>query len=798
MSGTITDINGKTYKMEDIGSVTWVDYKGDPIFKSDYGDTVEYVQNGVKKTKKLTESRRLLQFMDGFAAGDYSYMPKTTGDVVQATALDMMTDSAGWVLAKGAMTLVGGALGTLGGNPLFGASIGTMVANMGADIYSFIDAYTDSPNEFWSKYVQNLRDVSRGADSDLEPNATGWQRWLSEINTGMSYTGMGGKAAVYQTWDDIIGATPNYVSANVIGNLTRSIASSLTSKFGAISPTYVIDQALNDGIREASRVEGITNDMIEAAKMAAVYGSVSAATAGLFAKIPLAETAIFKKMKDVSPFLGNPLANGIEAVAAQGAYDFIQNVADDTEESRPLIDYGVNAGMAFALGFTMSALPTMWSKIRPEEVAKETKVPKSPDTPEVKEAVESRVKVEGGTKPETEVKAESIIETPAAAEEIKTEIKVVKPELAHGKVQNFSPEQAEKIRQLQTGREYLEAAHIAERDLLQNIDPKQDINAIKEVAFKNIFDGLDEDRQRSFLNHLGWTSPDLEAAKFDFKRYTTLKDMLSWASNKADIFDIPIYNPIMPAITAQQENNIIADATRLVNNGMTLDTAIYQSYCKNTRVAPDSNEMAKMIGKMPEPIKNFSRNSWDMTEVEDFMRKNLVAPKPKKEPKPKPEPKPKKVSDTDMKKLLGAGDKSFVKDNLVVAEGEKFVMQNDKSFEISENITRQKTQALEGTEETIVNKWTENLYEAREKRINNVEVGNDVIFGKNEYRELKIDGKKKYVLTKWWNFLKKQMGKDFDVWTVEGEPDKVYFSKGNKIGCIELEKTRSKFNEKSR
>ena len=241
---TITDINGKVHRLEDVEKVEWVDRNGDTIFTSDYGDTVSYVQDGVQKTKTLNESRRLLQVMDGFAYGDYSYMPKTLGDVVQGTALDMMTNSSGWTVSKAIITMVFGAAGTFAGNPALGISLGSFAANLGADIYLLGKAYSEDPNTFWSRYVQNIKDIARGADSDKEPNATGWRRWLSEINTGASYVGMGGKSAVYETWDDIIGATPDYVSANVLGNLTRAVVAGIGGM-----PSYVIDQAFNDALR---------------------------------------------------------------------------------------------------------------------------------------------------------------------------------------------------------------------------------------------------------------------------------------------------------------------------------------------------------------------------------------------------------------------------------------------------------------------------------------------------------------------------------------------------------------------
>lgn len=388
MSMTITDVNGKVHKIEDIDKIKWVDYKGDTVYEGDYGDTVTYQQGGETKTKKISETRRLLKFMDGFAAGDYSYMPKTTADIVQATSLEMMTDSTGWTVAKAGTVLAGGLIGGFVGSAagaMLGASIGSIVANMGADTIWLASSYNEDPNTFWTKYLNGLKDIARGADSDKEPNATGWRRWLSEINTGASYVGMGGKAALHETWDDIIGATPDYVSMNIVGNLTRSIAAGIGG-----TPTYVIDQALNDGIREGARITGVTNDVAQAVGLGAVYAGVAGGTAWGFTKLALANKGMFKKLADVSPFLGEPVANAAEAVGAQLSYDVIQDVIDPTEEKKSLADYGINAAMALAMGYTMSALPKMWKKAKTEEVAKTPNVPDDSGV-SVKEAVEGTV-----------------------------------------------------------------------------------------------------------------------------------------------------------------------------------------------------------------------------------------------------------------------------------------------------------------------------------------------------------------------------------------------------------------------
>ena len=394
MTATITDVNGKTHKLEDVDKIEFVDVYGNTIYEGNYGDTIQYQQGGQIKEKKLTESRRMLQFMDGFAEGNYSYMPKTLGDVVQGASLEMMTDSVGWTVGKAGCVVLGGVGGLLLGGPAgaaLGASWGAILANLGGDAIKLYSAYGQAPDTFWSKYLDSLQSISRGADSDQEEQATGLRRVISEMGTGASYVGMGGKAAVYETWDDIIGAVPTYTAANVLGNLTRAVAAGVGGRL-----TYVIDQGFNDAFREGARITGITNDIMEATKIGAFYGAVGGGTAWGFAKLALANKGWYQKLLGSSPFLGNPIANGIEAAASQGLYDAVAHFADPTEADRDISDYGLDVGMAFATGYLMSALPATFKKFKFKDAenaaAGTTEVVK--DTTTVKEAVENKVIVQ--------------------------------------------------------------------------------------------------------------------------------------------------------------------------------------------------------------------------------------------------------------------------------------------------------------------------------------------------------------------------------------------------------------------
>ena len=801
---TITDANGKAHRIEDVGKVNWVDRDGNTVFTSDYGDTVTYTQNGVEKTKTLTESRRLLQFMDGFAYGDYSYMPKTAADVVQGTALEMMTNSTGWLVAKAGAVLLGGAAGAFAGNPALGVSVGSLIANLGADAYMLKEAYSQDPDTFWSKYVSSIKDIARGADSEAEPNATGWRRWLSEINTGASYIGMGGKSAVYETWDDIIGATPDYVSMNIVGNLTRAVAAGIGG-----SASYVIDQGLNDALREGTRIVGITNDVAEAVKIGGIYGAVSSISAYGFAKLALADKSIFKKMEDFSPFLGSPIANGIEAMGAQLAYDAIQDVADPTEATKTIGDYGLNAAMAFGTGYLMSALPNAWSKFKFKDAENAAKNPSNQQDITVKEAVESKVVVEEAASDLKTVEQKAVVKADkevAKKEATKAEppkpIRLVEPpehtepKLERGRLKPYTEAQLIDLQNRMTLREYREQTNIAEKELLKSMIPddkkiSEKFDKMKDMATTDVFAGLSEEQKGGFLSRLGFVG---ETAQEDFKNSTPLSDLLILGElDKSDVFNVPVYNPNMPVLSAQQNTDIIQGALKLINMGETIETAIFQSYCQRTKVAPDTNEIAKFVNQLPQSVKVF-RNDYLPERVAEFMRKNLE--KPQKTTKPKAEPKPKKVGDSDMQKLFSS--KAIIKDNIFVSENGKFSMMNDKNFaDFSDKVRTKQTEAVPETVDLLVETTQKDFRSAKENRQNNVEIVKEGdIFGRNEYTNLKIDGKPKYVLQKWWDFAKKMIGKDFDVWTAKGEPNRIYFSKGDKICYVELETARSKFNEK--
>lgn len=621
MAGKFIDAAGKVHDLEDIDRIKWVDRNGDVIYESEYKDTITYTQGGETKTKKLTETRRLLQFMDGFAAGDYSYMPTKIGDVFQGISLEMMTDSALYTVGKGAAVLtfgaVGGLIGSAGGlagtaaGAGLGASIGAWLANAGADIYKFAQAYNEEPNTFWNRYVSSLKDIARGADSNLEPNATGWRRLLSEINVGTSYIGMGGKAAVYETWDDIVG-TPEigYVAANIFGNVTRAICAGVG---GTMS--YVVDQGLNDALREGTRIVGITNDVALAAEVGAMYGLVAGGTAWGFNKLNLANKFGFEKLEKVSPFLGNPLANGIDATSAQLLYDFIQDRIDPTEESKDISDYGLNAAMALVTGWSMSALPVMWSKIKPKQLADATRnmdAPKPSDTPTVKEAVENTV----------------------ILEEAKPEIKTVKDDgLTHGKFQ-YTAEQLEKFNKQRIPRQYREQARATETEMIEElarvnveelykatgkeverVNPEAELNYLKRKMFNN-FNALNTDEKAGLIYRMGFES---ESAFFT---ETPLADLYNLNKTVGDIYNVPIYNPNMPVLSVQQNTDIASNALKMINNGMQPETAIYIAYCKIAKVAPDESEVSRILATMPETVRTFDESSSVMAKVRDFINAN--------------------------------------------------------------------------------------------------------------------------------------------------------------------------------
>lgn len=817
MAGQFIDRGGKVHDLEDVSKITFVDRDGNAIYEGNYGDTITYQQDGQTKTKKLTETRRLLGFMDGLAAGDYSYMPITIGDAVQGASLEMMTNSAKYVGGKVALTVAGGAIGSIvapGIGTAIGASIGMMISNLGADAYMLYDAYTADPDTFWNKYVDNIKDVARGADSNQEPNATGWRRWLSEINTGMSYIGMGGKEAVHETWDDVVGAVPEYTICNMFGNVVRSLTAGLPMGVGGSTMSYVIDQALNDGLREAARNVGITNDIKQAAALGSIYGFGAGLTAGAFAKLALADKGIFKKLKDVSPFLGNPLANSAEAALGQLSYDFIVDVVDPTQD-RTIEDYGINTGFALAMGYGMSALPAMWSKIRTknlENAVKNIDVPTQKDVPTAKESIENKVVVTESRPTEGEAKQGfQIIED--------TEFK-------RGKAL-YKTEAFEKLQKRRLPEQYRDAANSFEVQTIEKVigetnkqadfpnewafarrfdNSQQELTWLKRKAF-SYYDALTPEEKTDFVSKMGYES---EAAFFARE---PLSDIMQLDTVISDMYNIPVYNPNTPALSNQQYSDIRSGAIKLINNGMSPETAVKVSYARTSRTMPDESEVSKILGTFPEVLHNLDAENRLTNKIEDFIRANEQeaynsvvgkkkaaaesgkTAKPESQPKPKAEPKPKQISDTDMVKLFG--NKSVVKDNVFVAENNKFSMINDKDFAISDKMRTAQTDTVEGTLDKVIEKTQESFYNARENRQNNVEVVKEGdIFGKNEYTNLKIDGKPKYVLQKWWNFAKKMMGKDFDVWTAKGEPNKIYFSKGNKICYVELETARSKFNER--
>ena len=261
---------GKSNSLDELSGVSIIDPRT--------GEAIQEVSIG-------RTSRELLGVANSMLANDWGYMPVRTQDIVQSTALDMMTDAGGFALAKIISGVIGGFVS--GGNPA-GAGLGYMIAEAGLETYQYYQnmKHKDDPNKFWSDFVGNVNNFKQNDDA--------LSRFAGGFNTFASTTGMGAQSALFQEWGDVLGSPGiAYNIAGAMGTLVSNaafvMATGVAPGIELANPKHVKNvligaSLLTDASREAAQELGTSGDVLETAKVGAIHAMASGVSSWAFLK----------------------------------------------------------------------------------------------------------------------------------------------------------------------------------------------------------------------------------------------------------------------------------------------------------------------------------------------------------------------------------------------------------------------------------------------------------------------------------------------------------------------------------
>lgn len=252
---------GKAHDMSNIGRVTVVDPKG----------------NVVEDTSIKRGTRGMLNLVNTAMASDYSYMPVTSKDMVHGLALNSMTDSGVFAVAKVLAPVI--ATAVTAGNPVAGG-LAYLLAEAGTEIYQWADAMNEDgdPNKFWNKFIDNVDTVRKDDEK--------FNRYVNEMNIGLSRSLVAAKDSLFKSWGDMLGEDQfRYNAINVIGNVVRSFAAPLAAaKFGleagmpnALMNSLIADTVLSDATRTFADEYGTTGNLMKAIS----FGGINAVASGV-------------------------------------------------------------------------------------------------------------------------------------------------------------------------------------------------------------------------------------------------------------------------------------------------------------------------------------------------------------------------------------------------------------------------------------------------------------------------------------------------------------------------------------
>jgi hypothetical protein len=332
-------------------------------FNIDDGSQFDFVTPEGKSMGSMEvkhDTRSLLSLVNKGMFSDYDYMPVTTKDVAQLTALGMETSSGTY----GAVKMLAGL-----GGAIFGGSMGAgammMVANLGTEAFEFASnsLKKDSPKEFWNEFVNNVNEIK---DED-----SGFMRFLDGAGLGTSYFSQGASQAVYDEWGDVLKQGGAYTAGNVLGTIVRVTAG--IAAFGGLKPDLaagqawantsrglITDMSIGDGLSEMGNKIGNGTEVWNAVKTGTLVGLASGiAGATTMKAIPWMARSLAPQL--VSAFNTSSMVNAVSNGAENAAwYGISQSLAETfTSEERPIDPKTM--GFMFGAGFGLSYLSHKFS-----------------------------------------------------------------------------------------------------------------------------------------------------------------------------------------------------------------------------------------------------------------------------------------------------------------------------------------------------------------------------------------------------------------------------------------------------
>jgi len=335
---------GETFEIGDVSKFNILTPEGQPI------ETID-----VKH-----DTRSLLSLVDKGMFSDYDYMPVTTKDVAQLTALGMETSAGTYGVVK--------MLAGLGG-AVFGGSVGAgamaMLTGLGVEAFEFAGnaLKADKPKEFWNEFVNNVNEI-KNEDS-------GFMRFLEGAGIGSSYFSGGASEALYDEWGDVLKKGGSYTAGNVLGTIARVTAG--IAAFGGMKPDLAVgqgwantstgliaDMSIADGLSEMGNKIGVGTEVWEAVKVGGLVGLASGmAGVSTLKVIPWMARSLAPQL--VTAFNNSSMvyavSNGAENAAWYGIRQSLAKIF--TGEDRPIDPKTM--GIMFGAGFGLSYLSHKFS-----------------------------------------------------------------------------------------------------------------------------------------------------------------------------------------------------------------------------------------------------------------------------------------------------------------------------------------------------------------------------------------------------------------------------------------------------
>jgi len=306
------------------------------------------------------DTRSLLSLVDKGMFSDYDYMPVTTKDVAQLTALGMETSAGTYGVVKMLAGLGGAAFGGT-----VGAGAMAMLTGLGIEAYEFAgnSLKADKPKEFWNEFVNNVNEI-KNEDS-------GFMRFLEGAGIGSSYFSSGASQALYDEWGDVLKQSGSYTAGNVLGTIARVTAG--VAAFGGMKPDLAVgqgwantssgliaDMSIADGLSEMGNKIGVGTEVWEAARLGGMVALASGMAGGATLKIfPWVARSMAPQL--VTAFNNSSMVNAISNGAENAAwYGISQSLAETfTGEDRPIDPKTM--GFMFGAGFGLSYLSHKFS-----------------------------------------------------------------------------------------------------------------------------------------------------------------------------------------------------------------------------------------------------------------------------------------------------------------------------------------------------------------------------------------------------------------------------------------------------